>query len=161
MKVEPQQEHRWLQALVGEWTYEGETVATEPGGPQERFKGTESVRPLGEVWVLGEGKGEMPDGGTATTLITLGYDPKQRRFVGTWIGSMMTHLWVYAAGTLDADGRTLTLEAQGPSFSDPDKLDRYQDVMELVSADHRVLRSRLLREDGTRHEFMVAHYRRA
>jgi uncharacterized protein DUF1579 len=62
---------------------------------------------------------------------------------------------------LDADGRTLTLAAGGPSFTDPGKLDRYEDVVELVGADQRVLRSRVRREDGTWHELMVARYRRA
>jgi hypothetical protein len=161
MKVDPQQEHRWLQALLGEWTYEGEAAAAEPGQPPATFRGTEVVRALGEVWVLAEGKGEMPGGGTASMLITLGYDPKEQRFVGTWIGSMMTHLWVYSGGSLDAEGRTLTLEAKGPSFTDPEKLERYQDVIEVVNADHRLLRSRVRLEDGSWQEFMKVDYRRA
>jgi hypothetical protein len=35
----------------------------------------------------------MPGGGAATMFLTLGYDPQRERYVGTWIGSMMTHLW--------------------------------------------------------------------
>ena len=58
----------------------------------------------------------MPGGGPATTLMTLGYDPEKKRFVGTWIGSMMTHLWIYD-GALDAAGKVLTLDAEGPSFA--------------------------------------------
>ena len=34
-------------------------------------------------------------------------------------------------------------------------------VVEIVSDDHRVLRSRVRRDDGTWHEFMRADYRRA
>ena len=37
-------------------------------------------------------------------IMTLGYDPQKKRFVGTLIGSMMTHLWVYD-GALDAGRR--------------------------------------------------------
>jgi len=33
---------------------------------------------------------EMPDGGTGKTVMTLGYDPQNNRYVGTFIGSMMT-----------------------------------------------------------------------
>jgi hypothetical protein len=33
-------------------------------------------------------------------------------------------------------------------------------VVELESDDHRVLRSQTQGEDGSWHEFMVAHYRR-
>jgi hypothetical protein len=92
MKTEPQKEHQWLNRLVGEWTYEGEATM-EPGKPPEKFKGTESVRSVGGLWVFFEGRGEMPDGGEATTFMTLGYDPQKGRYVGTWVGSMMTYLW--------------------------------------------------------------------
>ncbi|MDP8924634.1 MAG: DUF1579 domain-containing protein, partial [Chloroflexota bacterium] len=54
-----------------------------------------------------------------------------------------------------------TLEADGPSFTDPSAMAKYRDVVELVSDDHRVLRSSVLGDDGEWHEFMTAHYRRA
>ncbi|MGH8728980.1 MAG: DUF1579 domain-containing protein, partial [Burkholderiales bacterium] len=114
MKTEPQKEHEWLQKLVGEWTYESD-CSMGPGKPNEKFKGTESVRSLGGLWILAEGRGEMPGGGAATMLITLGYDPQRKRYVGTWIGSMMTYLWVYDGG-LDAAGKVLTLNAEGPDM---------------------------------------------
>lgn len=50
-----------------------------------------------------EGLGEMPGGGIATTMMTLGYDPARKWFVGTFIGSMMTHMWVYAGTVLTLD----------------------------------------------------------
>ena len=113
MKTEPQMEHQWLQKLVGEWTYEADATM-EPGKPPEKFKGTESVRSLGGLWILAEGQGEMPGCGAATTLLTLGYDPQKQRYVGTWIGSMMTHLWVYN-GTLDATGQYLAASPLEPT----------------------------------------------
>jgi hypothetical protein len=158
MKIEPQKEHQWLQKLVGEWTSEAE-AAMEPGKPSEKFKGTESVRSVGGLWIVAEGRGEMPGGGTATLMMTLGYDPQKQRYVGTWIGSMMTHLWVYD-GTLDAAGRVLTLDAEGPSMVTEGKMAKYQDVIELKSDDHRVLTSRILGDDGAWRDFMTANYRR-
>ena len=110
MPTVPQQEHQWLQQLVGEWTYVAD-VTMEPGKSPETFNGTESVRSLGGLWILAEGQGEMLGCGVATTLLTLGYDPQKQRYVGTWIGSMMTHLWVYD-GAMDAAGRLLTLDAE-------------------------------------------------
>ena len=92
-------------------------------------------------------------------ILTLGYDPSRKRFVGTWVGSMMTHLWVYD-GALDAAGTVLTLDAEGPGFADKGKTAKYQDVVEFRSDDHRVLTSRVLGDDGTWHGFMTAHYRR-
>lgn len=158
MKTEPQKEHRWLQKLVGEWTYEVDATM-EPGKPPEKFKGTESVRSLGGLWTLAEGQGEMPGGGVATTIMTLGYDPQKKRYVGTFIGSMMTHLWVYD-GALDEAEKVLTLQAEGPSMAAEGKTATYRDVIELKSRDHRVLTSHMLGDDGTWHGFMTAHYRR-
>jgi hypothetical protein len=158
MQTEPQKEHQWLHKLVGEWTSEGEATM-EPGKPPERFKGTESVRSLGGLWVLAEGQGEMPGGGPATMLMTLGYDMRTKRYVGTWVGSMMSHLWVYD-GSLDAAERVLTLESEGPAMRPDAPLTKYRDVIEFKSDDHRVLSSYALGDDGEWREFMTAHYRR-
>jgi hypothetical protein len=158
MKTEPQKEHQWLQRLVGEWTYEVE--AKEPGKPREKLEGSESVRSLGGIWVLCEGRGEMPGGGMATTLMTLGYDPQKQRYVGTWIGSMMTYLWLYEDGSLDAAQNVLTLSAEGPSFACDGKMAKYKDAIKFKSDDHRVLTSHVLGDDGKWQEFMTANYRR-
>jgi hypothetical protein len=160
MQAEPQAEHRWLQQLVGEWTNEAQmTMAPESG---ESCKGTESVRSLGGLWVLAEGRGEMPGGGSATMLMTLGYDPAKQRYVGTWVGSMMTHLWVYD-GELDASGKILTLNSEGPDMSPgaaPGKLVSYRDVIEFKTADHRTLTSFCQDENGNWQQIMTADYRR-
>ena len=158
MKTDPQKEHQWLHKLLGEWTSEVEATM-EPGKPPERFEGSESVRSVGGLWILAEGRGDMPGVGHATTLMTLGYDPRQGRYVGSWIGSMMTHLWVYD-GALDAAGKVLTLSAEGPDMADQAKTAKYRDVIELKSDDHRVLTSHVLGDDGAWHQFMTAHYRR-
>ena len=150
----PQKEHRWLQKLVGEWTYE-----PAAGETNKKSTGTESVRSLGGLWVLAEGQGEMPDGAPASTLMTLGYDPQRKRIVGTWIGSMMTHLWVYD-GELDPAERVLTLNSEGPSMSGDGTMARYQDVIEFKSADHRVLTARAQGADGSWQQFMTVEYRR-
>jgi hypothetical protein len=158
MKTEPQKEHQWLQKFVGEWTFEIE-AAIGPGKPPEKFTGTESVRSLGGLWFLAEGQGEMPGGGAATTLMTLGYDSQKKRYIGTWVGSMMTHLWVYDGG-LDAAERILTLDSEGPSMADERKMAKYRDVVEFKSDDHRVLTSHTLGDDGKWQQFMTANYRR-
>jgi hypothetical protein len=102
----------------------------------------------------------MPGGGTAKTIMTLGYDPQKQRFVGTFIGSMMTYLWVYE-GSLDAAGKVLTLDAEGPSFAPGAQgMAKYKDAIEFLTDDHRTLTSRMLGPDGQWQEFMTAHYRR-
>jgi len=155
--AEPQKEHEWLQKLVGEWTYESEAMMG-PDQPPLKSGGTESVRPLGGLWTVGEAQGEMPGGGPATSLMTVGFDPQKGRFVGSWIGSMMTNLWVYD-GELDAAGRVLSLYSEGPAMSG-DGMAKYRDAIEIVSDDHRVMTAAVQGEDGSWSQFMTTHYRR-
>ncbi|MBE9079093.1 DUF1579 domain-containing protein [Romeria aff. gracilis LEGE 07310] len=157
MKTEPQDEHQWLQKLVGEWTYETEAMMG-PDQTPEKSTGTESVRSLGGLWILAEGQGEMPGcNDTATTMMTLGYDPQKQRFVGTFIVSMMSYLWIYE-GELDTAQTRLTLNAEGPSMTEEGKMAKYQDIIEFINEDHRVLTSHVLSDDGQWHQFMTAHY---
>lgn len=159
MQSEAQTQHLWLKQLLGDWTFESE-CNPGPDQPALRSSGSEQVRALGDLWVICEGKGEMPDdGGSCVTQMTLGYDPRKGRHVGTWIGSMMDLLWLYD-GELDASGRILTLNAKGPSFSGDGSLVNYQDIIEIVSPDHRILRSQTQQSDGSWQQFMTAHYRR-
>lgn len=156
--AEPREEHRWLERLVGEWTYEAEAVSPT-GEPMEKHAGTESVRSVGGVWVVCEGQARLPDGGSATTIMTLGYDPAKGRFVGTFVGSVMTHLWIYD-GELDPSGSVLALHTEGPGFPDEGKMAKYRDTIELRSDDHRVLTSSFQNEDGSWTQFVTSHYRR-
>lgn len=161
MKAETLPQHRWLLRMLGEWTSEGEADAG-PGKPTEHFKSKETVTAIGEIWVQFNGRmgdGTMPDGKPAITQMTLGYDPKRGRFVGTFIGSMMTHLWPYE-GTLDAAERVLSLDSEGPSFTSEGRYEPYRDEIELVNDDHRILRSFTKKPDGSWTKFMEAHYRR-
>jgi len=155
---EPQKEHRWLHKLVGEWTCEIETTM-EPGTPPVKSTATDCVRSLGGLWVLAEGQGEMPGCGPVTSLMTLGYDPQRKRFVGTFIASMMTHLWIYD-GALNAAETVLTLEAEGPSMAGDGKMAKYRDVIEFKDDDHRVMTAHVLGDDGSWTQFMTATYRR-
>ncbi len=154
---QPTKAHQWLQQLVGDWTYAVEGIA-EPDQPMETSTGTESVKSLGGLWVVAEGQGEMCDT-VATTMMTLGYNPQNQRFVGTWVGSMMAHLWVYD-GELDAAERVLTLHSEGPAMTGEGKMGQYKDVIEFKSPDNRVLTSFFLSDDGQWQQFMTANYHR-
>lgn len=112
---------------------------------------------LDGLWAVCDGVGEMPGGGTGLTIMTLGFDPVKGRFVGSFIGSMMTNHWLNDG---QLTGNVLTLDTEGPSFTDPAKLAKYQDIIEIVSDDHRTLPSRVLGDDGQWTKFMTANYRR-
>ncbi len=157
MQSEPQQEHQWLQQLVGEWSFESE-CSMGPDQPPMKDTGSESVRSLGGLWTLGEWH-NLCDGKSAVSIMTLGFDPVRQKFVGTFVVSTMTHMWVYE-GTLDASGKVLTLDTEGPDFSGGPNLVKYKDVIEFVSDDHRTLTSHLQGPDGEFKQFMIADYRR-
>jgi hypothetical protein len=156
--AKPQKEHQWLQRLVGEWTYEAQSPMG-PDQPPMKFTGTETVRPVGELWIVGEGRGEMPTGEPATMLITIGFDPAKGHYVGSWVGSMMTHLWTYR-GELNEAGDTLSLHAEGPDMAEPTKSRKYKEVIEIKRDDHRIFSSHMLGDDGQWVEIMRADYRR-
>ncbi len=154
----PAPEHGWLQRLLGEWTYESE-CAGPPGTPPLRASGTELVRALGGYWVIGEAEGGMPGiDGRMRWIMTVGYDDRAKRFRGSWVGSVMTAMFVYD-GALSADGRTLTLESEGPAFTGEGTA-RYRDAMELRGDDTRVLTSAVQGADGGWTQFMTATFRR-
>jgi hypothetical protein len=157
-EVTPTKEHEWLRQLIGDWTYTS-VAEMEPGAPKETFTLRESTRALGDIWVVSEGEGEMPDGRIGRMLITLGYDAARKRFVGSWIGSMMTNMWVYD-GELDESGRVLTLDCEGPSMNGDGSIGKYRDVIELTPDGERTLKSFTQKPDGSWQQFMVATYQR-
>lgn len=154
---QPQPEHQWLQRLVGNWTYEGESIM----GPEESsdqkmaFRGTEVVRPFGQFWVVAEGQ---ESDGNSQSLMTLGFDPEKKSFVATFVSSMGAHLWT-CQGSLNEARTFLTLDARGPSFQGG-KMANYQDKIEILSEDHRTMTSQYQNDDGTWTPFMIIHYRR-
>lgn len=155
LTAQPQEQHRWLHKFEGEWNYEGN--CTLPDGTAATFSGTESVRSAGGLWLIAEAEGTMPGGGSATMITTLGYDPRTERFVGTWIGSMMTHLWVYD-GERSPDGRKLSLYAEGPDCQNPGALGKFKDEHEFISDDVRTLTGHMLQKDGTWRPMMTCRY---
>ncbi len=70
----PAPEHTWLKQLVGEWTSEA-ACEKDPDGKPFNGKGRETVRTLGDLWIVGESTSDMPGGGTMTAVLTVGFDP--------------------------------------------------------------------------------------
>jgi hypothetical protein len=155
----PESQHLWLQQLIGEWTFENE-ASMGPDQPPIKSSGTERVRTLGDVWVLCETTGNMPGmDAVHSSITTLGFDPKKSAFVGTFIGSMMTHMWIYE-GSLDTAQRVLTLNTEGPSFTDDGSTSQYRDTVTIVNADERLLTATVQTADGSWNQFMKCTYRR-
>ncbi len=161
----PTRQHQWLKQLIGDWTIAGIMNCAPAEGSEEppsgmTSAGRESVRALGEYWVVATSVASM--GGADSSMeciIQLGFDPKLNRFRGSWIGSPMTKLYVYD-GTLDPTERILTLESVGPSFLDATKEVLYRDIIEIVDPATRLFYSQVRNDDGTWTEFIRSRYKR-
>ncbi|MDX1964287.1 MAG: DUF1579 domain-containing protein [Pirellulales bacterium] len=150
-----QKEHAWLKQLVGPWEVELEAKDTE-GKVLMQCKQNISYRMLGNLWVVADI--EMLDGqNTILGLQTIGYDPKAKQYVGTWVDSMHNHLWNYS-GSVDEAGKKLTLEATGPNMLLPPgavpQMVQYRDAYELVSPDEMKVESSMQMPDGKWMVFM-------
>jgi hypothetical protein len=151
----PVKEHEWLKAFVGEWETSGEASMA---GQTFKSKGGESVKAIGGFWIQSELKCETA-GMPMTGIMTLGYDAAKKKYTGTWVDSMTSHLWIYE-GTVDAAGKVLTLEAMGPSMIDPKKMCKFKDVTEFKSDKHKVLTSWMQGDDGQWTKFMTMESKR-
>jgi hypothetical protein len=153
----PQKEHEWLQKFVGEWTSDAEATIV-PGQPALKCTGTISSRSLGGYWIVSDFKSAML-GTSVTAVQTIGFDTKAGKYVGSWIDSMSDHMWRYE-GSVDATGKILTLEAEGPNFLADNKLTKFRDSYEFKSDDHMVATSSMMGEDGQWITFMTGNVRR-
>jgi hypothetical protein len=157
MNAKPEAAHHWLDQLLGEWTWVGE-CNMGPDKPPMHSVGTEVVRSLGGLWTIGEGRGEMDGQEIGKTIMSLGYDPETKRYVGTFIGSMMTYMWIYS-GSVNEEKTILTLDTEGPNFIQSG-MAKYQDIIEFINPDQRTLKSQFMGEDGKWFHFMTATYTR-
>lgn len=153
----PQKEHEWLEQFVGDWTYTSE-VQMQPDEEPVNTEGTETVRAIGGFWVVAETTGVMMDEAW-TGISTIGYDPEEGEYVGTWVGSMGSHLWEYE-GKLDDTGKVLTLESEGPCPMAPGETRKFRDVHEIKSDDHRIMTAYMQNEKGEWDKTMSVDYRR-
>ncbi|MBD0319210.1 MAG: DUF1579 domain-containing protein [Gemmatimonadetes bacterium] len=158
MQVEVLAEHRWLEQMVGDWTFEIE-AEMEPGAEPGRHTGRESVRSLGGIWVVAEGRSDDASD-PHLSVMTLGFDPAKGRCVGSFVSSMMPGMWVYE-GELDPSSSKLVLNTRGPSAAGDGTTADYRDTIEFASPDHRILTSSYQDAAGEWQLFMTAHYRSA
>ncbi len=137
-------EHEFLKKFVGEW----ETVTEGSAGEgQPAVKGTAVMKcsMLGSIWLVSESEMKVADL-NIKAIQTIGYDEKKKMYIGTWIDSMMNHMWHYE-GSVDKSGKKITLGADGPSMTG-EGTSKYRDAYEFVDDDTFIATSSMLNEDG-------------
>lgn len=156
----PQEAHRWLEQLLGDW--KTDATATVAPGQEFQCEGTAKFKSLGGFWAVMQLESQ-PMGQAMHGIMTIGYDPHAKQYVGTWVDSTTSRLWKYE-GSLDETGKILTLEADGPNFlapNDPTKTAKFRDIIEVKGNDHLVMTSAVELEPGKWTKFMTMNFRRA
>ena len=110
------------------------------------------------TWLICESCGESPEGEAWSSIMTIGFDPSQHRYVGTFVGSMMATIWTYH-GVVDASGKRLPMDTEGPKF-DGSGTCKYRDTIEIVDDDYWLYTSQMQTDSGEWIKFIDGKHRR-
>ena len=159
MFAKPSAEHGFFTPMIGQWTMENHCEG-ESGQTKVIATGRVSIRSLAGMWFIietsGDGNEHHPE--PWSSQITVGYDPQKKAYVGIFVGSMMTHLWIYE-GQRDESKPCVSLYVEGPRCEGTG-MAQYRDSIEIVSDDHWILRSEIQNDDGSWKQFMIGHHHR-
>lgn len=137
----PVSEHKLLKKFVGTWKTTSESFEGEKS--TAKADGTMTGTMLGEFWLLSETKASMGDF-KMRALQTIGYDTSKKKYVGTWVDSIMNHMWHYE-GT--AEDNRLILNTEGPNYMAEGRIQKFRDIYEFVSDDEIRTRSEVWQDD--------------
>lgn len=154
----PTKQHELLSQFAGKWHVTTETVAM-PGMEAMKCEGTETSQMIGGFWLNSRIEATMV-GMPMTSILTIGYDPEKKQYVGTFVCSADSTLWKYE-GEMDESGKKLTLLTEGPNPMSPGQTAKYREVLELKDQDHKVFTSYLQTEKGKWNKFVTMEYVRA
>ncbi len=124
----PEKEHEWLKQFEGTWDFTTQ-FGTETG------KGVETAAlGCGGLWLIVDAKEDKKDGFHGHGVV--GYDTSKKKFVNLWVDSMSTYAQIME-GTLDKDGKVLTVEGDAPGMDG--KMAHWKWVIAVNDKDHRSL----------------------
>jgi Protein of unknown function (DUF1579) len=147
----------WLNRLIGDWSLEFAT-ADSSEHPGFRATGTESIRQIGAGIVI-ESVSTGSDGSSSRSVTLVCGDAEKERITGAVMSTAVDTVF-YSFGEIAQDGRSLTLETEGPAMTPGRETDRYRDVFVIEDERSRYTVAELLHDDGSWHEFMRTVYRR-
>jgi hypothetical protein len=152
---QPTAEHKLLKEHVGNWTVACKFYM-EPGKPPMEVPATEFVEAVGDFWTISKYECDMM-GAPYIGRATLGYDPNQKKFVSTWVDSMMPTLCSFT-GKLNGD--TIVLEGEFWSCMTNSVL-KHRTTEKRVNKNERIFEMFCTMPDGTEIKMMTNHYKRA
>ena len=153
-------EHALLKKDVGTWKakvklYMGPDGRADENATPMESEGEEVGQMVGEMWVVSVFKGSFA-GFDFVGQGTSGYDPKLKKYVGSWIDSTNPHA-MHMTGTYDAETKTLTSMTTGIDMMGNES--KGKSLMVYVDDDHRTMTSYEIR-DGKEVKSMEIEYSR-
>jgi len=135
----------WLKQFEGTWTVVSKSPEVD-GQPSTTQTGTLKSRAVGSRWIVNEHSGKIGPM-SFKAVQTIGYDSGKKQFTSTWIDSLTSFEW-HCTGSLDATGKKLTLEAEGPDWNDSKKNRLYRDIYEFKSENEIAGVSQMMNDQG-------------
>ena len=150
-------EHELLKRDVGTW----ETTITAwpaPGAEPITSRGRETSELLpGGLWLVTRFEGHM-DGVPCSGAGFWGYDPAEKRYVGSWVDSMTPHL-ITIRGEYDPRTKTMTHVAEGRDAATGEKFE-HRSTQEYLDDGTRLVKAYATGPDGKEWEMMEVKYTR-
>jgi hypothetical protein len=155
----PGDAHKKLEQFVGTWNVEAKVWVNGPKGEPSVSKGTAEYKlALGGRYLQQEFSGEMmgqPMNGVGYT----GYDNFGKKYVSFWIDNMSTAMSTME-GTMDKEGKTLTMWGKMDEPSTGEKGKKVKYVTRVVDKDKHVFESYDVTSFGEKQPVMVITYTR-
>ena len=155
----PGPEHQLFKEDEGTWDAKVE-VFPGPGAAPMVSKGVEiNTVGCGGLCLITDFKGEVMPGQVFHGHGTAAYDPQKKKYVGTGVDSNSMSIGHYE-GSVDAAGKTLTMEGEMPSPFEPGKSVRVREVIEIKSPDQKTITTSVQGPDGSWFPLVTVNARR-
>lgn len=153
----PTTEHEVLKNDVGDWDGTMK-LWNAPGEEPTTSECSEKVELLpGGMWIVTRFEGTFA-GTPFTGASIIGYDPIEKKYVGTWVDSISPHLQTIR-GDYDPATKTMTSIAEN---RDPatGKIIAYKEIARTIDANTRTFEMHLPDEKGNYRKIMEIEYKR-
>lgn len=151
------QKHELLKQDVGTWDTSIK-IWTAPGAEPIASQGQETSELLpGGLWLVTRFEGTMAN----TPCVgagTWGYDPIEKKYVGTWVDSMTPHI-TYITGDYDPETKTMTHTSEGRDPATGEKFTR-KSTLRYMDDGTRLVEAYATGPDGHSWKMMEVRYKR-
>lgn len=156
-QIQATAEHELLKDQVGVWDAHVKLYHT-PGEEPEVTECTETVEMLpGGMWITSRFEGKIM-GMPFTGIGTSGYDPTEKKFIGTWVDSMSPYLQTIK-GDYDPETKTLTSISESRNPLNGEKI-TYKEIGRKIDDDTRTFEMQMPNDDGEYVKMMEIEYTR-